>query len=80
MYAKQAFLHTSPAKTGEMYAKTALFAYKSCEPDGITEEVCIPDAGLFRIAELIQPMNPTFLRLNVKIRLFVGLCVLLRAM
>ena len=35
--------------------KTALFAYKSCEPDGITEEVCIQDAGLFRIAELIQP-------------------------
>jgi hypothetical protein len=28
----------------------------------------------------IHTMNPTFLRLNVKIRLFVGLCVLLRAM
>ena len=56
-------------KTGEMYSKTPFFAYKSCEPDGITEEVCIPDAGLFRIAELIQPMNPTYLWLNVKSRL-----------
>ena len=30
--------------------------------------------------QTIHTMNPTFLRLNVKIRLFVGLCVLLRAM